>query len=558
MYKRFVWVSQEFSMNIQSRLGRIVFSQLAAWIAVFIVGSYLMMSFDKKLLNQPAEPGVFGAVKHYYKALKFQYVKKGIDLEGGTYLVLNVVVEKAIENRLALEGRSLENLFKGKLKVLPTKREVNNMTLDMIFPDENAAKTALTVARDARAQILQFKVVDNVLKGTLTSEYERTLRVGAIEQGVSVLTNRLGGYGVESIVVQAHGDHQIVVQIPGVEEPEHIKSVITKTAHLTFRVVEDTGASKEVLLDKFDGDLPSDKMIVPGKTDGDEPGMWYLVSAYADLTGEHITSAKVDHDEYNRAVVSLKFDSIGAREFAEITSNNIDKHLGIIMDDVLISDPVIKVAITGGSAQISNIASTNEAVDLSIVLKSGSLSAPLEIDREDRVGASLGEDSIRSGIMSCLIALLLLLIFSLLYYRIPGLLAMIALLCNLFLTMLFLSYFRATLTLPGIGGLVLTIGMAIDASILIYERVKEDLHMGTPLRKSVLDSFRGVMAIILDSNITTFLTGLILFQFGGPAIRGFAVTLMLGIIATLLSGIFFLKAIYLFLFDNTPIKKLRF
>lgn len=545
-------------MNIQSRLGRIVFSQLAAWIAVFVVGSYLMFSFDKKILNQPAEPGALGSMKHYYKALKFHYINKGIDLDGGTYLVLNVIVEKAIENRLALEGRSLENVFKGKLKVLPVKREVKDMTLDMFFPDETAAKAAYTIARDAHGQMLQFKVADNVLKATLTPEADRTMRAGAIEQGVSVLTNRLGGYGVESIVVQAHGERQIVVQIPGVDEPERIKSLIMKTAHLTFKIVEETAGSKEALLDKFDGDLPSDKMIVPGKAGGEEVGSWYLVSAYSDLTGEHITSAKVEHDEYNRAVVAIKFDSIGAREFAEITANNIGRNLGIIMDDQLITCPVIQVAIPNGSGIIKGIGSVNEAQELSIVLKSGSLSAPLEVDRENRVGSSLGQDAIQSGIMSCLIALLLLLIFSLLYYRIPGLLAMIALLCNMFLTMLFLSYFRATLTLSGIGGMVLTIGMAIDSSILIYERVKEDLIHGTPLRKSVLDSFRAVMAIILDSNITTFLTGLILFQFGGAAIRGFAVTLMLGIIATLLSGIFFLKAIYLFMFDNTPLKKLRF
>ena len=545
-------------MNIQTRLGKIVFSQLMGWVAVFIVGSYLMMSFDQKALKLPAESGVWGTIKHRFNALKFAYIKKGIDLEGGVYLVLNVGIEKAIENRLALEGRSLETLFKSKLKVLPTKREVKAMTLDMIFPDEVAAKAAYGIARESRLQVLQFKVVENILRATLSPEFERTLRVGTVEQGVSILTNRLGGYGVEGIVVQQHGERQIVVQLPGVEDAEHVKSVILKQAHLTFKIVEDSAASKEALLDKFDGDLPADKMIIPGRTEGEEVGRWYLVSAYTDLTGEHITSAKVEHDEFNRPNVTLKLDSVGAREFAEITANNVGRNLGIIIDDKLHSAPGIKGAIPNGSASISPMASTSEAFDLTVVLKSGSLAAPLEIEHEDRVSASLGQDSINSGILSCLIALLLLFIFSLLYYRVPGLLAIIALMCNLFLSLLLLSYFRATLTLPGLGGMVLTIGMAIDASILIYERVKEDLLQGTPLRKAVLDSFSGVMSVILDSNITTFLTGLVLFQFGGPAIRGFAVTLMLGIVATLLSGVFFLKAIYLFMFDNAQVKKLRF
>lgn len=547
-------------MNVQSRLSKVVFSPLMAWVAVIILGSYFMFSLDKKILNQPAEPGLFGTLQKHYHALKLTYIKKGIDLEGGTYLVLGVEIEKALENRLKLEERSLDGLFKNKdLKVYPTKKEIKDLTLSLTFPDEVSAKAAYNLIKEARAQSLKLKLSDDVVLINLNQETEQGVRTGAVEQGVNVLTNRLGGYGVAGIIVQQHGDRQIVIQLPGVDDPEHVKSVITKTALLEFKIVEKTAASKDALLDEFDGELPSDKMIVPGRSDdAEEAGRWYLVPAFPDLTGDHIAGSKVEHDEFNRPVVNFKLDSSGARDFAELTANNVGRSLGIIIDNVMITAPTIKIAITGGYGVISGIGSQKEAFDLTIVLKSGSLHAPLKIETESRVGASLGQDSINKGIMSCVIALVLLFIFSLLYYKIPGLFAIITLLVNIFLTMLFLSYFNATLTLPGIAGIVLTIGMAIDASILIYERVREDLAEGVPLRRAVYDGFNGAMPVILDSNITTFLTGAVLFQFGGPAIKGFAVTLMAGIVATVLSGVYFLKALFKFLFDNTEIKTLKF
>lgn len=546
-------------MNTQSRITKLLFSPFILWIIGMAVCSYFMISFDKKILSQPAEQGILGSIKQYYQAAKLTHIKKGIDLEGGTYLVLGVEIEKAIENKLALEGRSLDTLFKDKdLKTLPTKKEVKDLTLFLTFPNEASAEEAYNFLKEARAQSLKLKLTDNIVSANLTQEADQAIRTGAVEQGVNVLTNRLGGYGVEGIIVQQHGTRQIVIQMPGIKDPEHVKSVVTKTAHLEFKIVEKVGASKDGLLDEFDGELPPDKMIISGKQDEDGAGRWYLISSFADLTGDHLTNAFVDHDEFNRPVVSFKLDSTGGREFADLTANNVGRNLGIIIDNVMITAPTINQAITGGSGVISGIRTAKEAFDLAIVLRSGSLHAPLKIEQEQRVGASLGQDSINKGIMSCIVALILLFIFSIVYYKLPGLLAIITLLVNIFLTLLFLSYFGATLTLPGIAGIVLTIGMAIDASILIYERVKEDLALGTPLRKSVLDGFNGAMSVILDSNITTFLTGMVLYQFGGPAIKGFAVTLMAGIVATVLSGIYFLKAMFIFLFDSLNVKRMKF
>jgi len=542
-----------------SRLGRIFFSQFIMWVSLIALGSYFMFTFDKKVLRET--PQDVGIIQKYWNAFKLSYLKKGIDLAGGTYLAFTVEIDKALESRLNIEGRNVDTLFKNKgLISLPKDKKLKNATiLEYSFEDEKAAGLAINMIREARVFSIKADRDDNMLLIRLSPDVSQEVRLGAVDQAVSVLNNRLGGYGVEGIVVQQHGDRQVVVQLPGVDDPEHIKSVITKTAHLEFKIVEKSAGSKETLLDDFDGDLPSDKMIVPGRSGDEETARrWYLVSAFSDLTGERIIGAKVDFDEFNRPVVSFKLDSSGAREFAELTSNNVGRQLGIIIDNVMFTAPNLREAITGGSGQISGIGSQQEARDLSIVLKSGSLLAPLKIDHENRVGASLGQDSIRRGLMSCLISLLILFIFAVFYYKIPGVLAILALMVNLFLTMLFLSYFRATLTLPGIAGLVLTIGMAIDASILIYERIKEELKAGKPLRSSITFGFSDAMTVILDSNITTFLTGMILFQFGGPAIRGFAVTLMAGIIATLLSGVFFLRSAFYFIIDNTKIRSMKF
>jgi len=546
-------------MLTQSKLGRALFSPLMLWMVVIAGGCYMMLSFDQKALKQPRQPGVLGSLEHYYNALKFSNIKKGIDLAGGTYLVLSVEIDKALEAKLANEGRSIDGLLKAKSLATPTKKHVQDGALELVFAKESDAKAAYTLLQDAKARTLKVKVSDEVVRLTLAPEVEQAVRTGAVEQGVNVLGNRLGGYGVEGIVVQQHGDHQIVVQLPGIDDPEHVKSVVTKTAHLEFKLVEEMAATQEALLDKYDGELPSDKMIVPGRPYGDEGEghRYYLVSAFPDLTGEHIVGAKVDRDEFGKPVVSFKLDSDGGREFAELTANNVKRSLGIIIDNVMYTAPRIDSAITGGSGVINGIGSVKEAFDLSVVLKSGSLQAPLKVEHENRIGASLGQDCINKGIMSCVIALALLFAFSLFYYKLPGLFAILTLLVNIFLTLLFLSYFKATLTLPGIAGIVLTIGMAIDASILIYERVKDELKEGIPFKKAMLDGFSGALPVIMDSNITTFLTGLVLFWYGGPAIKGFAVTLMAGVVATVLSGVYFLKALYRFFFDCTSVKQFR-
>jgi preprotein translocase subunit SecD len=534
------------------------------WVAFIIGGCYYMFSFDPKVLKEPTASGFMGSVKKYYKALKLTYIKKGIDLAGGTYLVLGVELDKALENKLNAENRALDQIFKTKeLKVLPKSKTVKDGVLTLAFDTEESARACYNLLIETKAASLQSKLVDTEIQSTLTPEYEQRIRSGAVEQAVNVLNNRLDSSGVAGMVVTQHGDHQVVVQMPGVTDPDRIKSLISRAAHLEFKIVEKTAGTRDALLEEYQGELPSDKVIVPGKSEMDESGLeeasrYYLVSAFADMNGDKLVDSQVSRDEFGKPVVNFKLDSVGAREFGELTANNEKRQLGIIMDDVMISAPVINSPITGGSGIITGGFTQKEALDLSIVLKSGSLVAPLRFEQESRVGASLGQDSIYKGMMSCLIAMLLLFLFSFLYYKIPGLLAVIALLVNFFLVLLFLSYFHGTLSLSGIAGMVLAVGMAIDASILIYEKTKDELAAGSTLRKAVNDGFNGVLAVILDSNITTFLTGLVLFYWGGPAVRNFATTLMLGIVATLLSGILFLKAMFHFVFDVFETKSMKF
>lgn len=538
-------------------------SKFILWILVLIVGVYFVFSINTKHVKQLEEKGEkLSFFQKVLNSISMPRLKLGIDLQGGTYLVLGVEVEKAIDNRLKIESKALDQVFKeNKVRVFPKKKEVEKQSLIMTFDDEQSAKICYNLIKK-EASALKVSLKGTEVMAVLTSAEEQRIRIGSVEQAVNVLSTRLSGFGVEGIVVQQHGEKQIVVQLPGVDDPERVRSVITKTAHLDFKIVEKVATTKEALLDDFDGELPSDKMIVFGKkersTDYEENNRSaYLVSSFPDLTGDHIVDSRVTYGEYNRVEVSFKLDSSGARDFRELTGNNIGKRLGIIIDNVMFSAPTIESAI-GSAGRITGIASVDEAKDLALVLRSGALIAPLKFEQENRVGASLGQDSISKGIISCLVALVLLFFFSLFYYRIPGFFAVCALLYNLFLILLFLSYFESALTLPGIAGMVLTIGMAIDASILIYERIKEELETGTTFRKALNDGFKGAMSVIFDSNITTFLTGFVLFKFGGPAIKGFAVTLMVGIIATLLSGVYFLKSIFDFILDNTDTKNIKF
>ena len=547
-------------MVSQSRITQVLLAPLTFWAVLLGVGSYFIFSFDfKGFVDQTKDLSFYQKITQSSKYLSLTRIKKGIDLAGGTYLVLGVDVQAAIDSRLKQEERSLVDFFKlKKLHEMPSSQVVKNGFITLSFNNQEAAKECAALIQESKGQSLRARQTGNDAVVSLAPEVTTLLKTGVVDQAVSVLNNRLGNYGVEGIAVQKHGDKQIVVQIPGVSDPERIKSLISQTAHLEFKVVEAEASNQDSLLDRFDGELPSEKMIVPGRNNEETSGRYYLVSAYPDMTGDRIVDSKLVFDQYNKPQTQFRLDGQGAGEFKDLTGNNVNKRLGIIIDNVMYSSPSINSEIAGGECVITGIASAKEASDLAVVLKSGSLQAPIKFEQESRVGASLGQDAINAGILSCLVALLILFIFSLIYYKIPGLFAVLALLYNLFLTLIFLSYFGATLTLPGIAGMVVTIGMAIDASILIYEKIKEELKSGVTLRAAINNGFQDAMVVIIDSNITTLITGIVLYVYGGPAIKGFAVTLIAGIIATVLAGVYFLRAMFNFVLDAFKLSSLKF
>lgn len=552
-------------MVAHNRVKRALLSPLMIWVVVIAVGVYYMLSLNEKTLKKTYEPGIWNTVKHYASAVEFARIKKGIDLAGGTYLVLSVEVDKAIEARLFSENRNLDAFFKEKgLKVFPKTREIKNGILELTFDTAEAAHSCNKILVEGKAKILQTKVYDNVIDVTIAPEMSNHIRTGSVDQAVGVLENRLNETGLEGMNVIKHDETHIEVQMPGIDDTDYIKELISKQALLEFKIVENSASSREALLAAFDGDLPSDKMIVQHRHEFDEQGneeapRYYLVSAFADMTGEHIREARSDeHDERGRRCVSFKLDAEGAKIFADLTAHNVGRQLGIIIDNVMVSAPNILNEIPGGRGQITGVGAKNEARDLAIVLKSGALQAPLREEHQIRVGASLGQDAVNKGMLACVIALLLLFIFSVLYYKLPGFFAVLALLVNMFLVFIFLSYFNATLTLSGIGGIILSIGVAIDTSILIFERTKESLRAGIPLRKAINDGFSGALMVIMDSNITQFLTGVILFVVGGPLVRNFATTWMLGIVATVFAGILFMRSLFNFVLDVFNVKSMRF
>ncbi|MCK4517197.1 protein translocase subunit SecD [Candidatus Babeliales bacterium] len=532
---------------MSSRAVRFFTSQFMFWVGVFVIGSYFLFKIDTSVFRQNVPWS-----QRFAKMIKVPNINLGIDLQGGAHLVVSVEIEKAIENRLVAEGKSIGQLFKHEnLKQLPEKKEFKKSSMEFSFENEDAASAAYGMVKGHMSHLKLVRKGKNVFVSLSPQESQR-IRLQSVEQAVNILKRRLDTAGVQGLVVQQHGERQIVVQLPGEESVDEKKELISKTAHLEFKIVEKEAMNRDSLLDEYDGELPADKVIVPGREDSGEK--YYLVSAFPDLTGDHITFAKEDFDQYGKMVVGFKLDSVGAREFGELTTNNTGKPLGVVIDNVMYSVANISEPITSGSCQISGNYTGEQARALSIVLNSGALQAPLKFEYETRVGASLGQDSIAKGLISCLVGLGLLFVFSVFYYKLAGFFAFLALLFNLFLVMLFLSWFKFALTLPGIAGMVLTIGMAVDASVLIYERIRELLAEGVTLRKAVQDGFAGAMVVILDANFTTFLTGLVLFKFGGPAIRGFAVTLMAGIVATIFAGVFFLRSIFLFLLDFTNFK----
>jgi SecD/SecF fusion protein len=388
-----------------------------------------------------------------------------------------------------------------------------------------------------------------------TAKVPPDARKDAIDRAIEIIRNRIDQFGVGEMAILRQGREQIVVQLPGITDRERALEIIGKTAHLEFKLVSDNveDLKKAINNEKVEG---YELKQMERERGGAEP---LLVATEASLGGDTIVNAKTEFSSrgFGEPYVSLTLNSKGAQVFANVTAANVGKRLAIVLDGKVVSAPVIREAIPSGQAQISGNFSVDEANDLAIVLRAGALPAPVVVEEERTVGPLLGADSIRSGIRATIIGGVLVFLFMLFYYRLAGLIANLALGLNLLIILGCLAIFRGTLTLPGIAGLILTIGMSVDANVLIYERIREELKVGKSLRAAIPAGYHRAFSAILDSNLTTIIAAALIFKFGTGPIRGFAVTLTVGLLANMFTAVTCTRVIFEVLCDQFDLSKLR-
>jgi len=477
----------------------------------------------------------------------------GLDLQGGVHLILEVEVKKAAESYLERVVEDLKpDLRKNKIRALDLKRRgIDGIELTLA-PDQETKDLETLVGSNYPSFKLEPGVRDE--KGRtfflLLIEQERTqIFKMAADQALETIRNRVDQFGVAEPDIRPQTGHRILIQLPGVKDPKRAIDLIGKTARLEFKLVDEENSLEEALK----GNVPAGSEIlqeaaVDRKT-GRKTSVPYLLKKRAPLTGESLTDARVQLDnQMGEPYVSISFDSRGARVFERITGDNVGKRLAIVLDDKVYSAPVIRDKISGGKAQITGAFSMDDAKDLAIVLRAGALPAPVKILEERTVGPSLGKDSIDQGFTSMVIGLSIILILVALYYRLSGLIADIALLLNIPFIMGGLALFGATLTLPGIAGVILSIAMSVDANVLIYERIREELRLGKPARAAMEAGFSRAFVTIMDSNVTTVIAGLVLLQFGTGPVKGFAVTLIIGLVSNVLTAVFMARIAFDYLY----------
>ena len=520
-----------------------------------------------------------------------QYIWKqgfqlGLDLKGGTHLILQVDLDQVVQNNLNMQGQDLKDIAEKRgldLQVGAADKS-GSLSVNLAKPDEQAAFTQLI-----KEEFSQLTIKDSSRQGSgvmftlaFLPQVVTELQENTRAQSLEIIRNRIDQFGVTEPIIVPQGDNQIVVQLPGLQDPQRAIGLIGQTAQLEFKLVEDQhglileelidralaqgklkpGYTREELNQALADKLPPDTEVYIEKTiDKNTKSVKrqpILVQKKALLTGAAIKGAVVRIGDYNEPYVSVDFNSSGARQFGQITGANVNRRLAIILDGVVRSAPVIKERIGGGKAQITGSYTSEEAADLAIVLRAGALPASVRIVQNVTVGPTLGLDSIHKGMVSGLIGTLLVVAFMIFYYRLSGLVANYALILNVIMLLGVLSLFHATLTLPGIAGIILSIGMAVDSNVLIYERMREEFHAGKPLKAGIDGGYDKAFLTIVDSHVTTLITAVALFLFGTGPIRGFAVTLSVGVLLNLFTALYGTRVVYDYLIYKKWLTQLNF
>jgi protein-export membrane protein SecD len=481
-------------------------------------------------------PNLFTAAQlaHVPRYIPHKQVALGLDLRGGSYLLLEVDVAAAQRDRL----NSIVDSVRSALR------------------DAKIGYTGLNVEGDAIVfSIRGLDRIDDARQALIKMDPDLTVEIGAdgagtmrfnalatelkrrqaVDQSIEIIRRRIDDTGTKEPTIQREGQARILVQLPGVDNPEHVKALLGRTAKLTFQLVDTTVTVEDARRGRMP---PGDEILAAEEGRGNRGGpSAYLLKKRIMVGGDTLTKAQATQTQNNDWAISFEFDAAGARRFGDATRENVGKPFAIVLDNKVISAPVIREAITGGRGEITGSFTVQSASDLALLLRAGALPAPITILEERTVGAQLGADSIHAGALASIVGVVLVIVFMFLFYGLFGIFADVALLFNLCLMLGALSLLGATLTLPGIAGIALTMGMAVDANVLIYERIREEVRGGRSMLSSLEAGFTRAFGTILDSHVTTLVAGLLLFMLGSGPIKGFAVTLSIGVLTSLFSAI---------------------
>lgn len=530
---------------------------------LILIGVTLILAAVFFLPNTPLFPYM---PEWWKKNMPDKGIVLGLDLQGGLHLVFEVEGNKAVEITTERIATRLKEFF--AKKNLTAEVIANGLTIT-ISPSSPDIRKAV----EENYPILLPVETGTSLVWKISDKEAQRIKDTTADQALETIRNRIDQFGVAEPTIHRQGENEIVIQLPGVKDPKRAIDLIGKTAQLEFKLVnDDTNVAAELpqsiapgeeeeLLKQFAGRIPEDTEILFEKRVNKETGavrkIPLLLKKQAALTGDLLSDAKVNIDSrFSEPYVSLSFNAAGAKLFEEVTGANVKKRLAISLDNTIYSAPVIQEKIAGGNAQITGSFSMEEAKDLSIVLRAGALPAPMKMLQNVTVGPSLGRDSIEAGKIAGIIGTIAVVIFMIFYYRFSGLIADFALLFNIVLLLGALASLNSTLTLPGIAGIILAIGMAVDSNVLMFERMRDELRAGKTPRAAVDSGYNKAFWTIFDSHVTTLITAAVLFQFGTGPIKGFAVTLSLGVMINLFTALIGTKSIFDIINSRRELKKL--
>jgi preprotein translocase subunit SecD len=472
-------------------------------------------------------------------------VNLGLDLRGGSQLLLEVDVSAVIDQELDDLVDQIRTALRTE-KIGYTGLGVNSHMVGLNLRDAAEGDKAVEAIRKLAVPIQQSLLGGNSGLNLLVTREDSRITVAlteaaiadrsrnAVAQSMEVIRRRVDETGTKEPTIQRQGENRILVQLPGVQDPDRMKELLGTTAKLSFRFLDQSMSVEQAKATH----VPPEDELLQGLDKTGEAAAEYLVRKRVMVSGENLKNAQPGFEQQtNRPVVTIRFDSIGAKRFADATRDNVGKLFAIVLDDKVISAPRINEPILQGSAQISGSFTTQQTQDMALLLRAGALPAPMTIGHESTVGPDLGADSIAEGELACLIGAALVVLFMMAVYGFFGFLANMALVVNVILLFGVLSALQATLTLPGIAGIVLTIGMAVDANVLIYERIKEEARLGKTPFNAVDSGFSRAMVTILDANLTTLITGVILYLVGTGPVKGFAVTLSIGVCTSVFTAV---------------------